>query len=180
MQILIGGASGVAKSTQAMQVCENKKIVHKIGSGFIREIVRHFIPKESSPELHEYSFGDSKNFLLPYSLLKEQSKPLVDPTLKCLERAENEGTSIVIEGVNILPSLYNNFTTKNKYILYVECEKKHWEMINGETHKNRVITKDQFAKVREIQESFKKDAKDYEWKLVESAKEQLSDYINEN
>ena len=30
MQILIGGASGVAKSAQAMQVCENNKIVHKI------------------------------------------------------------------------------------------------------------------------------------------------------
>ena len=53
-------------------------------------------------------------------------------------------------------------------------------MINGETHKNRTITKDQFARVREIQESFKKDAQDYEWKLVESVKEQLSDYINKN
>ena len=53
-------------------------------------------------------------------------------------------------------------------------------MINGETHKNRVITKDQFAKVREIQEAFKKDAVDYGWKLVESVKEQLSNYINKN
>tara|TARA_B100000886_G_C20420230_1_gene491208 strand:- start:1798 stop:2340 length:543 start_codon:yes stop_codon:yes gene_type:complete len=180
MQILIGGASGVAKSTQAMQFCGNNNIVHKIGSGFIREIVRHFISKESSPELHEYSFGDSKNFSIPYALLKEQSRPLVDPTLRCLERAEKEGTSIIIEGVNILPSLYNSFTTKNKYILYVECEKKHWEMINGETHKDRTITKDQFVKVRAIQESFKKDAKDHEWKLIESVKEQLSDYINTN
>ena len=31
-----------------------------------------------------------KNFILPYDLLKEQSKPLVGPTLRCLERAENE------------------------------------------------------------------------------------------
>ena len=98
----------------------------------MREIVRHFVSKESSPELHEYSYGDSKILYL-YDLLKEQSKPLVGPTLRCLERAENEGTSIVIEGVNILPSL---IIFNKKYILYVECEKKHWEMINGETHKN--------------------------------------------
>ena len=63
--------------------------------------------------------------------------------------------------------------------MYVECEKT-LEMINGETHKNRVITKDQFAKVREIQEALKKDAVDYGWKLVESVKEQLSNYINKN
>ena len=48
--------------------------------------------------------------------------------------------------------------------------KKTLEMINGETHKNRVITKDQFAKVREIQEAFKKDAVDYGWKLVSQSR----------
>lgn len=177
MQILIGGASGVAKSSQAMQVCKEKKIVHKIGSGFIREITRHFIDKDTSPELHEYSFGTSSKYSEPYFLLKEQSSQLVGPTLRCLERAESEGTSIVIEGVNILPSLYNNITTKNKFVLYVEDKKKHWNMINGETHKHRIITEDQFEKVRRIQESFKEDAIKYKWQLVESEKEKVSDYI---
>lgn len=177
MQILIGGASGVAKSTQAMHVCKSKDIVHKIGSGFIREIARHFISKEFSPALHEYSFGVSEKVSEPYLLLKEQSNFLVDPTLRCLERAVNEGTSIVIEGVNILPSLYDNFITKKKFVLYVENEKQHWEMINGETHKDRTITKEQFAKVRKIQESFKQDAIDFKWQLVESVREKISDYI---
>jgi|TARA_B100001094_G_scaffold292313_1_gene311327 2-phosphoglycerate kinase len=177
MQILIGGASGVAKSTQAIQICKNNNIVHKIGSGFIREIVRHFISQKSSPALHEYSFGTSKEYLEPYDLLREQSSQLVKPTLRCLERAKSEGTSIIIEGVNILPSLYSDFKTEKKYILYVENEKQHWEMINGDTHSNRVITKDQFLKVREIQESFKQDALKYNWQLVESVKEQISDFI---
>jgi 2-phosphoglycerate kinase len=101
----------------------------------------------------------------------------VKPTLRCLERAKSEGTSIIIEGVNILPSLYSDFKTEKKYILYVENEKQHWEMINGDTHSNRVITKDQFLKVREIQESFKQDALKYNWQLVESVKEQISDFI---
>jgi adenylate kinase family enzyme len=29
MQILIGGASGVAKSTQAIQICKNIHLVHQ-------------------------------------------------------------------------------------------------------------------------------------------------------
>lgn len=177
MQILIGGASGVAKSTQAMQICKNNNIVHKIGSGFIREIVRYFISQEISPDLHEYSFGTSMKHPIPYQLLKEQSRQLVMPTLRCLERAKNEGTSIVIEGVNILPSLYNDFQTEMKYILYVENEKEHWEMINGDTHKDRTITRDQFEKVRAIQESYKQDAIKFKWQLVESRKEQISDFI---
>ena len=82
----------------------------------MREIVRHFISKN-----HHRSYMNIlmrlKNFILPYDLLKEQSKPLVGPTLRCLERAENEGTSIVIEGVNILPSLYNNFSKKKIYFV---------------------------------------------------------------
>ncbi|MDA9651255.1 hypothetical protein N9T16_01045 [Pelagibacteraceae bacterium] len=177
MQILIGGASGVAKSTQAMQICKNNNIVHKIGSGFIREIVRNFISHKTSPALHEYSFGTLEKHSEPYQLLKEQSRQLVEPTLRCLVRAKNEGTSIVIEGVNILPSLYNDFKTEKKYVLYVEDKKKHWEMINGDTHKDRTITRDQFLKVREIQESFKQDAIKFKWQLVESVKEKISDFI---
>jgi 2-phosphoglycerate kinase len=177
MQILIGGPSGVAKSSQAMDICITIGIVHKIGSGFIREITRHFLPKNIEPSLHEYSFGNSENFSNPYLMLKDQSMPLVEPTVRCLERAEREGTSIVIEGVNILPSLYKDYPTDNKFVLYVEDEAKHWQMINGSSHQNRIITEQQFAKVRQIQNLFKKDAIKHNWKLVESTTTKLSDIL---
>ena len=177
MQILIGGASGVAKSTQAMNVCKELNIVHKIGSGFIREIARNFISDKVAPSLHEFSFGNDNHFDNPYLLLKDQSKYLFEPTLRCLRRAKKEGTSIVIEGVNILPNLYNQLELKNKFILYVDDKNIHWDMINGETHSKRVITKDQFEKVRRIQDSFIDDAKRNNWKLIESVNETIVDFL---
>ena len=50
--ILIGGASGTGKSTISKELSERLNIIHRIGTGFIREIVRQFIDKYK-----EYMFG---------------------------------------------------------------------------------------------------------------------------
>ena len=39
--ILVGGTSGVGKSSLSIQMCKEFDIPHKISTGFIREIVRN-------------------------------------------------------------------------------------------------------------------------------------------
>lgn len=44
--ILIGGAAGVGKSTLSKKLMTKEKIVHKIGTGFVREMAKSFIQKK--------------------------------------------------------------------------------------------------------------------------------------
>tara|TARA_A100001015_G_C14687131_1_gene593018 strand:+ start:309 stop:689 length:381 start_codon:yes stop_codon:yes gene_type:complete len=54
--ILIGGATGVAKSSYSYSIMKKEKIVHKIGSGFIREMAKSFISKKKNKNLYTHSY----------------------------------------------------------------------------------------------------------------------------
>ena len=72
--ILIGGASGVTKSSFSYQLMEKHKIIHKLGSGFIREMAKSFISKNKNINLYTHSF--ETNLKKPIENLLLQSMPL--------------------------------------------------------------------------------------------------------
>ena len=45
---LIGGASGVTKSSLSFELMKKHKIIHKLGSGFVREMAKSFILKKNN------------------------------------------------------------------------------------------------------------------------------------
>ena len=47
---LIGGASGVTKSSLSFELMKKYKIIHKLGSGFVREMAKSFILKKNNNE----------------------------------------------------------------------------------------------------------------------------------
>ena len=166
--ILIGGASGTGKTFLAKNLSRELNFHHTLGSGFVRQICRNFISYEQNPYLHSYSFERSLD-INGYSLLKAQSQPMVKPIQSCIERAKNEGTKIIIEGVNILPCLYTDTEVDLKIVLNNFDEKMHNEMVCGKSHSKRKVTFQDFQNTRNIQEDFIKDGLKHKWNIIDSS-----------
>ena len=119
--ILIGGATGVTKSSYSYELMK-KKIIHKMGSGFIREMAKSFYTKDKLPELYNHSF--ETNIKYPIRNLYLQSVPLKKWFKKQFIELI-EGTSIIFEGVNFIPGLMEFENIDKKILLIVKDKKKN-------------------------------------------------------
>ena len=175
---MIGGASGTGKSSLSKKLANKFKYHHTLGTGFVREIVRGFIPQNKNQYLHTYSYDETLD-KEGFELLIEQSKPLVKPIISCIERARNEGTKLIVEGTAIIPSLFDELDSDIKVILNNLNEEKHLEMLRGDSHSKRVIAKKQFKNIRKIQNKFVDNAKKSGWPILNSysAFEEISKLI---
>ena len=164
--IVIGGAAGTAKTSNGKKICHEMNINHRMGSGFIREAAKSFVSKDKNPYLYNYSFSPHDDST-PFDNLYNQSEVINNSMELCLERAFREGTSLLIEGVNVIPGLINTDNISLGVILKVSDYDQHYEMISGKTHFKRKISKSQFEKVREIQDSFEECAKLNNWPIID-------------
>jgi 2-phosphoglycerate kinase len=99
---LIGGANGTGKTHFAVRLAATQGLDHTLGTGFIREIVRATTTPHLDPVLFEYSFAGPE----PVETLRAQAIRLHAAVRACIARARGEGTSLVLEGTHLLPSLY--------------------------------------------------------------------------
>jgi 2-phosphoglycerate kinase len=99
---LIGGANGTGKTHLAVRLAAAQGLDHTLGTGFVREIVRTTTTPDDDPILFEYSFGGRD----PVETLRAQAIRLHTAVRACIARARAEGTSLVVEGTHLLPSLY--------------------------------------------------------------------------
>ena len=175
---LIAGASGVAKTSTSKHLSEKYNIIHRLGTGFIREMAKAFISKNDEPSLYRYSFDTDKK-MSAYDNLYAQSL-LIKPMMQlAIDRAHSEGTGLIIEGTAVIPGLIDISKAKTKHcILFVEDEGKHYEMINGETHEKRFVTKEQFQHVRSIQEILLQKAKEHNWTSIDITKKDSDDIFS--
>lgn len=109
--ILIGGATGVGKSTIATQIAARLGIVRVVATDAIREVMRALFSRELMPTLYTSSF-DADGALLEPPIrsadkvivgFREQTAAVVAGMHPLLERASVEGTSLVVEGAHIVP-----------------------------------------------------------------------------
>ncbi|MHA7837355.1 MAG: ATP cone domain-containing protein [bacterium] len=113
--ILLGGTSGVGKSTLALEVARRLSIGRVISTDSIRDVMRVMVSDELVPTLHVSSFeahtrmvtepregGDRviEGFL-------EQSRTVAVGVRAVIERAVHEGTSTVLDGVSLVPGLFD-------------------------------------------------------------------------
>jgi 2-phosphoglycerate kinase len=99
---LIGGANGTGKTHFAVRLAATQGLDHTLGTGFVREIVRATTTPDHDPVLFELSFGGRD----PVETLRAQAIRLHAAVRACITRARAEGTSLVVEGTHLLPSLY--------------------------------------------------------------------------
>jgi 2-phosphoglycerate kinase len=107
--ILIGGATGTGKSTVATEIAYKLGITRLTSTDSIRQTLRAFFSHEFMPTIHYSSFSagqavpDADDPLVAGFL--EQSRNVLVGVNASIERALQEGWSIIFEGVHLVPGL---------------------------------------------------------------------------
>lgn len=95
--VMIGGAAGVGKSTLASMLAARLGITRVIATDVIRQVLRAFFTAEGVPSVH------SSAFELGLPGFAEQTEIVATGTVAIVERACQERTPIVVEGVHAVP-----------------------------------------------------------------------------
>jgi 2-phosphoglycerate kinase len=108
--VLIGGTTGVGKSTLATQLATRLRIVRVVATDAIREVMRALFSHELMPALHASSFEAGSVLREPPSKdaavvvgFREQTAAVAVGVQALLERAAMEGTHLIIEGAHVVP-----------------------------------------------------------------------------
>jgi len=111
--LLIGGATGTGKSTVATELAHRLGITRVTSTDFIRQTMRAFFSREFMPSIHYSSFeagptvagpdGEADGDALTGFL--DQTRNVLVGVRAALDRALEEGWSMVLEGVHLVPGL---------------------------------------------------------------------------
>ncbi|MBD3178459.1 MAG: 2-phosphoglycerate kinase [Candidatus Latescibacteria bacterium] len=123
--ILIGGGSGVGKSTLSSEVAHKLGITRVVNTDTIREIMRSIISKDLIPTLHQSSFDAWKSLKTPLVdnkqiyAFQQQVSLVSECVIAVIRRAIKEGLKMVINGVHIVPGFLKKSLVKEhgEYIL---------------------------------------------------------------
>ena len=109
--ILIGGATGVGKSTLATQIAHRLGITRLTSSDLIRQVMRAFFSAELMPAIHYSSFDAGRVIKAPelkgpdrdIAGYVEQVEKVCVGVNAIIKRAINEGTPMIVEGAHLVP-----------------------------------------------------------------------------
>jgi 2-phosphoglycerate kinase len=159
--ILIGGATGTGKSTVATEIAYRLGITRVTSTDFIRQTMRAFFSHQFMPSIHYSSFAageavpDADDPLVAGFL--EQSRNVLVGVQAALARALQEGWSMVLEGVHIVPGLLAPLDERvlvTACLLKIEDETAHAQhFFTREAGAERPMSKylDHFAEIRRLQ-----------------------------
>ncbi len=152
--IFLGGAPGTGKSTLANLLLSRLDLDHRIGTGFIRAILQAEASRESEPLLFSRTFESED----PTAHVVWQARRMRAAVAACVDRARQEGTSLVVEGSHLLPSVYADLPVDVFAILAAPSEMEHTRRIGGHRHTQRFIGADGIDAIRKIDELYRLDA----------------------
>lgn len=109
--ILIGGATGVGKSTIATQLAARLGITRIVSTDAIRQVMRSLFSEQLMPALYVSSFNadEALRHPIPRSAdpvivgFQEQVRVVAVGIESLIERAVIEGTDLIIEGAHLVP-----------------------------------------------------------------------------
>ena len=123
--VLLGGVTGVGKSTIATELAFRLSIRTIIGTDTVREVMRKMIARELLPDLHTSSFLAWRE-LKSNSLIEgfESQVRHVSVGVKAvLDRVQREGMNAIIEGIHLIPGFVETGENTFMYILTVTDRK---------------------------------------------------------
>jgi 2-phosphoglycerate kinase len=96
--VLIGGTTGVGKSTLATMLAARLGITRVIATDVIRQVLRAFFTHEAMPSVHSSAFeaGGLEGY-------EDQAERVATGIAAIVERAANEGQPLLMEGVHVVP-----------------------------------------------------------------------------
>lgn len=109
--VLVGGATGVGKSTIATMLANRLGITRVIPTDAVREVMRSMFSEDLMPTLQASSFDTARLIRqpLPHSSdpaiigFREQAAAVAVGVEALIQRAVDEGTDLIIEGAHIVP-----------------------------------------------------------------------------
>jgi 2-phosphoglycerate kinase len=183
LMIMIGGATGVGKSTVAAEVAHRLGITRIICTDIIRSVMRGMISPGLLPAIHSSSYSVADTLSVP---LPEHSKPILigftEQVSKIavgidavVDRAAEEKVSTVVEGVHVIPKSMPERQEKVHEIVIIISARDY------ETHKARFYQRyeenidrpaeryiSHFDAIRNIQDYISKLAQDYNIPVVDN------------
>jgi 2-phosphoglycerate kinase len=158
--ILVGGATGTGKSTVATEIAYRLGITRVTSTDFIRQTMRAFFSHEFMPSIHYSSFEaglavpDADDPLVAGFL--EQSRQVMVGVRASLDRALQEGWSMVLEGVHLVPGLLPSLdgVLVSACVLQISDETAHGQhFFSREAGEQRPMAKylDRFDEIRRLQ-----------------------------
>ncbi|MGH8934073.1 MAG: hypothetical protein ACRDZO_26400 [Egibacteraceae bacterium] len=165
--VLIGGATGVGKSTIATTVANRLGIVRIVSTDSVREVMRGIFTKEMMPALHTSSFDVTALLQDPardgdpvISGFRQQVRAVAVGLTQIIRRAVLEGTDIIVEGAHVVPG-FLRFPSRDEAVVaatVITVDDQH-------THRSHFVARasdvrnrteerylDHFQDIRQIQE----------------------------
>lgn len=156
--ILIGGVTGVGKSALATEVAYRLGITRIVSTDSVRQVMRALVPADLSPSLHASTYDAWEAMLAPYERRRTQQatpelviRGFADQVQQVsvgvraiIKRAVDEHTSIVVEGVHVVPGflssdLFKGATAVTLVVSIADPERhrRHFYLRDRETNSKR-------------------------------------------
>jgi 2-phosphoglycerate kinase len=110
--VLVGGATGTGKSTVATEAAYRLGMTRVTSTDFVRQTMRAFFSQEFMPSIHYSSFEAAAGLREPEQAedpviagFLEQTRYVLVGVRASIERALEEGWSMVLEGVHLVPGM---------------------------------------------------------------------------
>jgi 2-phosphoglycerate kinase len=150
--VLIGGTTGVGKSTLATMLAARLGITRVIATDVIRQVLRAFFTHEAMPTVHFSAF--EAGGLGGY---REQAEHVGTGIAAIVQRAADESQTVVVEGVHVVPGALDGRLRERclvaEALLVVsdqELHRGHFGHRGGERPPDRYLRS--FDKIRELQD----------------------------
>ncbi len=162
INVFVGGATGTGKSTVATELAYRFGITRVTSTDFIRQTMRAFFSFEFMPSIHQSSFeaGDAypdAEDPLEFGFLQQARNVLVGVSASA-ERALEEGWSLVLEGVHLVPGMVElpapEAAVSVFVILAIEDElehARHFDFRDADSDRPRSRYLERFAEIRRLQ-----------------------------
>jgi 2-phosphoglycerate kinase len=183
--VLIGGATGVGKSTIATQLATRLGIVRVIPTDAVREVMRAMFSGEMMPTLYTSSFEAARALREPPGRpadpvvvgFREQTAAVAVGIRALIERAAVEGTSVIIEGAHVVPGfldvgMFAERVVPVPLVVTVDDEELHRSHFAARStdSPSRPFERylDNFENIRRVQRYIKSQALSHGWPIVPS------------
>lgn len=135
--VMIGGTTGVGKSTIATEVAHRLGITRIVSTDSIREVMRGIFTKELMPAIYESAFNAWRGLRVPVPHganpvivgFREQTAVVTTGVKALIDRSVLEGDSLVLEGVHLVPGYIEARQFKNarvvQLVITVDDEDSH-------------------------------------------------------
>jgi 2-phosphoglycerate kinase len=183
--ILLGGATGVGKSTVATMLANRLGITRVIPTDAIREVMRSMFSEHLMPTLHTSSFDAARLVRSPLPRnadpviigFREQAAAVAVGIEALISRAVEEGTDLIVEGAHVVPGFVDGSRFAEQAVIVplaitVEDEELHRShfVFRADDARNRPSERylDFFENIRKIQKYVKSLALEHGVPIVPS------------